>query len=180
MGQIINIASLKARLEVPVIVHDILAGADRMDDETCYAMHAAIGDMKPHEALLCIALSARTLLAYCDQTDPMIGSLRGECEFMIGRHGAYFERACANELDILEHLPAVAADLQTLHARMKALGFALGKKNALISIFCAIFSTQANAQKMAAEEFIELYESLPIMPASKQPRGFLQPGQHRT
>ncbi len=168
MGQTTtNIASLKAKLEVPVIVHDILAGADRMDDETCYSLHAAIGDLKPHEALLAIALSARTLLAYCDETDPMIRSIRGECEFMIGQHGIYFERARMGDLDISEHLPAVAADLQTLHARMKSLGDMVNEKNPLASIFCAIFEAQANAQKMIAEEFIELYESLPALPGKK-------------
>jgi hypothetical protein len=161
MGQSHTIALLKAQLQIPLIVHDILAGADRMDDETCYSLHAAIGDLKPHEALLAIALSARTLLAYCDQLDPFIRSIKSECEFIIDQYAGLYQQARRDDAETLEHMAGIAADLSILHTRLKTLGEALENKNPLGMIFCDILGTQAHAQTLVADAFLELFEMAP-------------------
>ena len=154
-----DLATVTSKLQLPVIISDILSGAQSLSDEARYGLHNLISEMQPDSALLSIALSGKKLSAAYSDIGTSMDILSIECDKIIEEYAAvWLSHACAEDLDetqvfdLLCHLPEdleYMSDLLTININALQGHCATGES------LCRIMKVQAEAQALIAESFSE-------------------------
>jgi hypothetical protein len=161
-----DIAGLATRLQVPLIVGDIISGKDALTDDAHYALHEIISDLQPDSALLAIALSTCKITGVYKQASPSMKLLHIECQRIINEYGSlWLENAQEQQVspdeayDVLVH---TAEDLESLAELLELNAAFLRSKDEQAHTLCEILYIQAGAHAVIAEEFISVvHEALP-------------------
>ncbi len=155
-----DLASVASKLQVPLIVSDILNGTECLDDEAEYALHEAISEMQPDSALLCIALGGCKVARM--GSSPSLRILEIECRKIVDEYALLWlknaEGSVVDEEIALEALSGMAEDLEDLASLLENCITTLEKKNPDAAIVCNILSIQGRAQALVAEAYFEALE----------------------
>ncbi|MGB0720693.1 MAG: hypothetical protein ACPGRX_09470 [Bdellovibrionales bacterium] len=154
-----DLATMMARLQVPLIVGDILDDNGALTDDVVMGLHETLSEDQPDSALLSIALSARIIAARFSALGPSFKVLGIEADKIIRDYGPlWLKNARKSRMDdalVFETLAHIPEDLESLSelltlAKAKLLG---RDKNA--AQLCEIMITQSGAQALIAETFLD-------------------------
>ena len=91
-----QMAQLKNRLQMPMLIRDLLVTGLSPSDDTTYGLHEMMGNFQPEEALLCAAFIMKDIAALeSDQSDDL-KFLHMECDRIIDRYCARDDLAQEN------------------------------------------------------------------------------------
>lgn len=157
------IAKIASKLEVPVIVTDLLQGAEPFTDDAEYAVHEAISDMQPDSALLTIALSASKIAGVRGLgVSSAVQVLDLECRKIIEEYASLWlknaESGGVKEDEAYDALTHTAEDLEYVACLLEDCMAFLERTNGDAAILCNIMSVQARAQAIVAEAYFEAME----------------------
>lgn len=156
-----DLATLTNRLQTPVIIGDIMHGHDVLGDDVHMALHEILSDDQPDSALLAIALSAKTIAKTCAAEAASLKMLTVACDRIIIEYGPIWLRnALDKNLDenlVFETLAHIPEDLETLAELLDYNAIVLKNQDAVA--LCDILSTQARAQALIAQTFLDAFET---------------------
>lgn len=154
-----DIAKIANRLQVPLIIGDILSGESALTNDVHMGLHEVLSDDQPDSALLSIALSAYTLATRFQDRAATFGMVKVECERIIAEYGMMWLRnAQAKTLDdntVFETLVHIPEDLECLSELLELAKIALQNTNKEAAALCTILTTQASAQSIIAQAFLD-------------------------
>ena len=155
-----DLAYMVNRLQVPLIINEILDGTQTLCDETHYALHETLSDVQPDTALITIALSMQALVKH--SRSPFAMSLTFEAERLIQDYGSLWMSNAKNQavsphqiFDVLIH---VAEDLDAVAELLELHESTLREQNHVVTQICQILFVQARAQALIAETFMDMVE----------------------
>ena len=152
------------RLQVPVIVSDILNGDAALSGDVQYGLHEVISDLQPDSALLCVALSAKKIASKFHDASPSMKILEMESSRIIEDYAELWllnaEDREINEADALEAISRTSEDLESLAELLDLTMHSLKTVNAEAWALCDILSVQSRAHALIAETYIEALESV--------------------
>ncbi len=159
-----ELATVASKLQVPIIVSDLLHGDEPMTDEAEYALHEAISEMQPDSALLCIAMCGARIAGGRGLNAPAVRLLGIECHKIIEEYAALWlsnaEDGDVDEEQAIEALSGTAEDLEDLAGLFEGCIAFLNRTNGDAAILCDIMSIQARAQALVAEAYFDALESV--------------------
>ena len=154
-----DIAKIANRLQVPLIIGDILSGEGLLTDDVHMGLHEILSDDQPDSALLSIALSARTIATTFRGKASIFDMLTIECDRIIAEYGMMWLRnAQAKTLDnntVFETLVHIPEDLESLSELLDFAKIILEDASEEASDLCSILTAQANAQSLIAQAFLD-------------------------
>lgn len=83
-----TLASLKNRLQMPMVVRDLLITDIAASNESTYALHEMLSDYSAEDALLAGAFTMQEIAAFQNVAATDLAFLHLECERLIERYGA--------------------------------------------------------------------------------------------
>lgn len=153
-----ELAAVTNRLQIPLIVTDILDGEGELTDDVQFGIHEIISDLQPDTALLCIALSARKIAGIYSKASASMGVLDLECERILSEYGPLWLQNAAHqdidELQVLDALSHVHEDLEYIAELLELNISFLRAKDETAARLCEILLIQSTAHAMIAEEFL--------------------------
>ena len=158
-----DLANITNRLQVPLIVDDIIHGQAPLTDDTAFGLHEILSDFEPDSALLSIALSTRKIAQRFQHKAASMGVLKIECERMIADYAdMWLKNANAAHLDdnvVFETLMNIPEDLETLSELIESCMPFLKRFSDEAAELLDILSVQARAQVLVAESFIDILDA---------------------
>ncbi|MFN3700636.1 MAG: hypothetical protein ACK4VI_03835 [Alphaproteobacteria bacterium] len=159
-----DFALLQAKLVVPLVIASKLADLNNadstMDDAEQYALHESLCEMTPDAALLSMTCSLHYIATHFEDEYPEILLLREECDYIIDQYAEGFlnnsknalpaDQRRAYEADMLDR---IAEDFESLCVQMDSHLSLIAEDDSALSQMHNIFTIQADAQIMIAEEF---------------------------
>lgn len=160
-----ELATVANRLQVPLIISDILAGEGELTDDVHYGLHSVISDLQPDSALICIALGGLKIANAHHVSSPALAVLKIQCESVIDDYAPLWlqnaEEENVNEHDALDALSNVSEDLEGLADLLALAVDSLQSKDADAAALAKILSVQARAHAVIADElFGALYSEI--------------------
>jgi hypothetical protein len=151
-----ELATVANRLQVPIIISDIMAGEGELTDDVRYGLHSVISDMQPDSALICIALSGLKIANAYHMASPGLSVLKIQCESIVDEYAKLWlknaENADVEESEALDALSCVSEDLEGMGELMElAVGF-LQAKDEIAADLVKILSVQAKSHAVIADE----------------------------
>ncbi len=157
-----DLAGLTNRLQVPLIIQDILEGMSELTDDVTYGLHEVLSDYEPDSALLCIALSARKIAARFQHRISNLAVLKMECDRIISDYAElWLNNAKDRPVDdnlVFDTLMNIPEDLEGLAELLEVNQAFLSRYSEDAANLCEILIIQANAQILVAETFVEIFE----------------------
>lgn len=157
-----DFSKLHAYLVVPVIVADIVAGAEPLDEEARYALHDALSEIDPDSALLAIALSAQHIASQYVGKIPVAVAVKFEAEKMLQEYGpdwlSNYHGGPVNEDSLYDMLQTLPEDLEAMADLIDAMSSSI-IRDSIAQDLCAILSIQARAHMEVASYIIEELET---------------------
>lgn len=154
-----DVAKIANRLQVPLIIADILNGEGELTDDVMMGLHEILSDDQPDSALLSIALSALSIANTHKDKAATFGMLKIECERVIAEYGMmWLQNAQAKNLDtntVFETLVHIPEDLESISELLEFAKVTLQNRDPQAVQLCTILTTQAEAQSIIAQTFIE-------------------------
>jgi len=164
-----DLALLANKLQVPVVVTDILDGKGVFTDDVQYGLHEVISDFQPDSALLSIALSARKIAYIYEPASPSMKVMVMECERIIEEYGELWLKNARHETlnddDVFDVLIHTTEDLEALAELLELNGSFLRAKDAQASALCDILYIQAQSHALIADTFMAAAEDKAEEPA---------------
>jgi hypothetical protein len=160
-----ELASVANKLQVPLIISDILAGEGELTDDVHYGLHSVISDLQPDSALICIALGGLKIANAFHVASPGLAVLKIQCESVIDDYATLWlqnaEKEDVAEHDALDALSNVSEDLEGLSDLLALAVDSLQTKNADAAALAKILSIQAKSHAVIADElFGALYSEI--------------------
>lgn len=157
-----DFSRLQANLVVPLIVGDIMIGAEPLDEEARYALHDALSEIDPDSALLAIALSAQHVAARYIGSIPVAVAVKFEAEKMLQEYGpewlANYYGGPVDEANLFEMLQTLPEDLEGIADLLDAMRASIIHDMAAKDL-CEILSIQARAHMEVADYIISELET---------------------
>lgn len=155
-------AAVINKLQVPVVISDIMRGEEFLTQDVHYALHESISDLQPDSALLCIALGARKIAGHQKKPFPALQVLSMECDRIIGDYAAPWLRnaqeGTVSEEDAFDLLSTTAEDLEDIAALLGSCEAYLRTTDEDAATLCNIMRVQAQAHAMVAEAYFQMME----------------------
>jgi len=147
------LAQLHTRLSTPLAVAAMLHEGKLLEEDAQYALHDALSDVEPDEALLSIALSCRHIAAKFSTRIPVATGLAFESRRTVEEYGPAWldmkgEGDIAAQALTLRHVPE---DLEALADLLDSLRAGMAYEDGPAAMLCDILSLQARAHMEVAE-----------------------------
>ncbi len=160
-----ELATVANRLQVPLIISDILAGEGELTDDVHYGLHSVISDLQPDSALICVALGGLKIANAHHVSSPALAVLKIQCESIVDDYAPLWlqnaEKEDVTEHDALDALSNVSEDLEGLADLLALAVDSLQSKDADAASLAKILSIQAKAHAVIADElFGALYSEI--------------------
>lgn len=156
-----DLAYMVSRLEVPLVIKEILEGKQALCDETHYALHETLSELQPDTALLAIVLSMQAITKHSHS--PFSMSLNFEASRLIQDYGSLWISNAKNNspsldriFDVIIH---VAEDLESIAELLELHESSLKEQNQTITELCQILYIQARAQALVAQTFMDMVDA---------------------
>jgi len=154
-----EIAKIANRLQVPLIIADIMNDEGTLTDDVKFGLHEILSDYQPDSALLSIALSALSIANTHKHRAATFSMLKIECERVIAEYGMlWLQNAQARNLDtntVFETLIHIPEDLESLSELLEFAKITLEHSDPQAAQLCKILITQSNAQSIIAQAFLD-------------------------
>lgn len=158
-----DLTSITNRLQVPMVVQDILDQQSALDADTSFAIHETLSDFEPDSALLAMAIAARKLAGRFQHRIANLMILKIEAERIIEDYaGLWISNAKDKPLDdnlVFDTLMNIPEDFEMLVELLEINQPLLARHSQDAADLCEILIIQANAQILVAETFIEMIEN---------------------
>jgi hypothetical protein len=155
-------ATVINKLQVPVIISDIMRGEELLTRDVHYALHESISDLQPDSALLCIAFSARKIVGAQTNPSASLQVLGMECDRIIDDYAAVWLRNAqggnVSSQDAFDILSTTAEDLESIAELLGNCEVHLRGVDDNAGSMCNIMRIQAQAQAMVAEAYFQMME----------------------
>lgn len=155
-----TLALLINRLQVPVVMRDLVAQEGPLSGDMAYTLHEMLSDMRPDTALLAAASGAQMLVGAIRKPSPGDAVLHGLCSRIIEDYAPRWLMTYGNEAAaqgfLLEIFGRVESDLLALHDLLKTA--AALQKDEKISALLHVLEIQSRAQADVVAEFLNLME----------------------
>lgn len=155
-----TLALLMNRLQVPLIVRDVLAQEGPLPGDMAYTLHAILSDMRPDTALLAIAAAVQTCVSAMARPSAGDAVLHGLSSRIIEDYAPRWLATHGNEAAVqdflVEMFGRLEADFLSLHELLNRA--APLQKDEKISAILQIVEIQAKAQADIVAEFLNLME----------------------
>lgn len=173
-----ELATVANRLQVPLVISDILSGDGALTDDVQYGLHAVISDLQPDSALLSIALGGLKIANLYHKASPGIAVLKMQCESIVDDYATlWLQNAQLEEIDeheTMDALSRVSEDLEGIGELLELSQAFLQSKDQTASELAKILAIQAKSHAIIADEFFgALYTKMtqdiaqmPKMPAA--------------
>ncbi|MCF8496721.1 MAG: hypothetical protein K9G62_08685 [Alphaproteobacteria bacterium] len=153
-----NLAMLAARLQIPLVVSNILDGEEILDEAMHYSLHEYISNLPPDSALLALALSARAIAARFERCSVSMKVLARESDRILTAYGSlWIQNARDQRVDqqaVMEVLDGVAQDLESLGELLDLNESFLRPVRADAAALCEILYVQALSQAAIADDLL--------------------------
>jgi len=154
-----DIAKIANRLQVPLIIGDILNGDGALTHDVQMGLHEILSDDQPDSALLSIALSARALAERFHNHAAIFTMITQEADRIIAEYGMMWLRnAQAKTIDdntVFETLVHIPEDLEAICELLEFAKISLDDACDDAGELCTILTTQAIAQSIVAQAFLD-------------------------
>ncbi len=168
-----QMALLKNRLQMPLIVRDMLIiGQTPLADEN-YALHEMMGNFKAEEALLCAAFTMKEIADFESVVSADLAFLHMECDRIIERYSMRDAMAEENpELwseTQINMMDIISEDTEELLELTELCGLSYEITNPKIVKFLDIIATQLSSHLMIIDEVISMQQEAGYTNALTQP-----------
>lgn len=157
-----DLAKLTNRLQVPLVIQDILDQKETLSGDIQYGMHEVLSNYQPDSALICIALSAKRIASRYLHLSPNMAVLRMDCDRIIEEYAQlWLDHARKRPVDdnlLMDTLADIPDDLESIAELLDSAQMYLEKKNAEAAGLCEILSMQARQQAIIADTFVDMIE----------------------
>ena len=157
-----KLAKLANTLQVPLIVKDIIDGQATLSPDAQYGMHEVLSNYQPDSALLCIALSVRTIAKHYQYTSTNMAIMRNECDRIITEYGGLWlknaEDKCLDDNLVFDTLEQIPEDLEALAELIEINIGQLREDNGDLAGVAEIMAVQARTQTLIADTFIDMMD----------------------
>ncbi len=151
-----ELATVANRLQVPLIISDIMAGEGELTDDVHYGLHEIISELAPDSALLSIALGALTIANAFEKASPGIAVLKVQCESIINDYAPLWlqnaETENVSEHEALDAISCISEDLEGLGDLLDLAVTFLQTKDKSAAAIAKILGIQARAHAIIADE----------------------------
>ncbi|MCK5284052.1 MAG: hypothetical protein KAJ86_00550 [Alphaproteobacteria bacterium] len=151
-----DLAIIVNKLQVPLIVSELLDAKTVLTSDTKYALHELISNFKPDMALISIAISIRKIITtQLNKTSASIKILEMECDKIIDEYGVLCfkeiqsEKAIAS--DVFNSLIYMGEDFESLTNLLDSNAFLLQEQGGVAFKLYEILRVQAKTQSMVVE-----------------------------
>ncbi|MCB1784460.1 MAG: hypothetical protein KDI13_10765 [Alphaproteobacteria bacterium] len=166
-----TLALAKNRLQLPLVVRDILKGNASMDDAARYAMHTLLSDLQAPDMLLCAALALKEIADHQGMEFSGYNFLHTECNRMTKRYAhanIFIDVKNISDTKFANVLDDLAGDLESFAEILELCKMSfeiLHPESAeIINIFCA----QIQSQILITDELIRIHgeatQTIPSLP----------------
>ena len=157
-----QMAILKNKLQMPLIVRDMLKAEHTPSADENYALHEMLGNFSAEDALLCTAFTMKEISDYEDINSTNLTFLNMECERIIERYSARDDMASENpdlwsetQMNMLECL---SEDLEELLELIELCHMSYEVTNPKITKFLDIMTAQLQSHIMIIDEAISMQQ----------------------
>lgn len=151
-----ELATVANRLQVPLIISDIMAGEGELTDDVHYGLHSVISDLQPDSALLAIALGGLAIADTYHKASPGLSVLKIQCESIVDDYAKLWlqnaESENVNEHEALDALSCVSEDLEGIAELLDLAYSFLQTKDETAASLSRILSVQAKSHALIADE----------------------------
>jgi len=154
-----QLALLKNKIHIPMVVRDLLSTHQEPSRETNYALHEMMGNYQPETALLCSAFVMKEITNYNDEQQDDLSFLDMECERIIERYSARDDLAQENpelwEETQIQMMGKIAEDLDGFIELISLCKLSFEITAPHIAKILDIFDVQLQCQLMIIDEVME-------------------------
>ncbi len=156
-------ALLKNKLQMPLIVRDMLVTNQSPADDANYALHEMMSDFQPDESILCSAFVMQEMASIRNIDPSDLKLLNMECERLIERYSARDELSKENpqlwEDSQSEMMSVIAEDIEGFLELISSCNMAFKITSPKTAALLSIIITQLKAQLMIIGEVIYMMET---------------------
>lgn len=154
----IELAILSNKLQVPMVVSDILDGEGDLTEDIKYGLHETVSDLQPDSALLAIALGALKISNIYRKASSSMDVMGMEATRIIHDYGKSWVKNANNQgpdseeaFDTLMH---ASEDLEAMAELLNLNSSFLRAKDTDAAKICDVLFVQASSQALIADAFI--------------------------
>lgn len=152
---------LRTDFVVPLIIGQMFAGLEPLDDVAEYTIHDIVGDLKPDCGLLCVALCAAEIASHYESL-PVAGILALESERIINEFGRLWLRDKIDAAEIRQSLVHIPEDLEVLADLLDATQAEITDTDITARTLCDMMALQARFHAESAEEELQRIKLAPL------------------
>ena len=154
-----ELATVTNRLQVPLIVQDILSDCLEFTDDVRLALHEELSDDQPDSALLSIALAAQKIANTAMGNAAIMKLIDMESNRIIAEYASiWLKNMQEKTLDdnmVFETLVHIPEDLESLAELLDVACIAFKLEESEAADLCEILAVQARAQALIAVTYLE-------------------------
>ncbi len=158
-----QIALLKNKLQMPLIVRDLLVTNQNPSASTHYALHEMMGNFQPEDAMLCAAFVMEEISKLEDVISGDLSFLHMECTRIIERYSAHNDLA-NNDPELWPNtqsdmMPKLLEDIDDFLELTSMCQLSFDITNQKVATILNIVTTQLQSHLMIVDEVISLQET---------------------
>ena len=161
-----KMALLKNKLEMPLVVRDLLITKQAPAEDATYALHTLMSNMQPEDAILCAAFTMKEIASFEADMSDDTKFLHMECDRIIERYSVRKDIAEENpdlwaetESDML---PVIADDISDFLELVFLCYMSLEVTNPNTADILKIITTQLQSQLVIIDEVLSLQDNLEL------------------
>lgn len=157
-------AQLKVKLQLPIVVRELLKGTETLDDAAMYVISDMLCGYAPDQALLACAMAAKEIAAYDSENISDVGLLNMEAERIIECYATRLELGeddpdlWADTQNNMMHV--IAEDLESFTELMTLCQLSFDVTDKMLARLSSIMAAQLHSQLMIVDQVIELLGSV--------------------
>ena len=159
-----QIALLKNKLQMPLVIRDLLITNQKPSADATYALHEMMSNFQPEEAVLCAAFTMKEIAAHDAFTSTDLAFLNMECDRIIERYSARDDLAEDNPDLWLESqgemMYCIAEDIDDFLELIFLCYMSFEVTSPEITALLDIITTQLQSHSMIVDEVISLQEEM--------------------
>ncbi len=159
-----KMALLKNKLQMPLVVRDLLITGEAPSEETTYGLHELMSNFQPEQAVLCAAFVMKEIANYETEMSDDLKFLHMECDRIIERYGARDDLAEDNpELWAEtegEMMPVISEDIEDFLELIFLCYMSFEVTNPKIAAILNIITNQLQSHMMIVDEVLSLLSNI--------------------
>ena len=173
-----QLALLKNRLQMPLIVRELLSAGKVPSDEETYGLHHMLSEYSIEDALLCGAFVMKEIAALGNTHPSDMAFMHMECERLIERYSARDDLAqenpdlwSASQIDMLDDM---AEDLECFLDLLALCKLSYEITAPCVTSILDILDTQLQSQLMMVDEIISMHQEQKLHAVNEIPLGSIE------